>query len=269
VRAQQGAGPLWRPKWVAVDIDGTLVRDGHAPSPRVREAIARTIGLGVHIVLATGRPPMEIQPIIEALQLPPGLAVCSNGAVTAVFPPVKIQRMVAFDPKPTVYKVVAQAPQVRVGIEDLQRGYLVSSLFPPDEMDSEQTIMPLSELVAQPVSRVLLRDLSQTPQQLIRLLDLLQLTGMRYAEAHKPWIDLTVDGVSKGSALAEIGRELGLPKANCLAIGDGPHDIPMLLWAARGVAMGQSPAKVQQAADYVTGRVDQEGLAEELERWFG
>ena len=54
-----------------------------------------------------------------------------------------------------------------------------------------------------------------------------------------------------------------------LAIGDGRNDIEMLTWAGRGVAMGQAVQEVQDAANDVTGSVDEDGAAVELDRWFG
>ena len=63
-------------------------------------------------------------------------------------------------------------------------------------------------------------------------------------------------GVSKASALGEVAAELGVDQADVLAIGDGRNDIEMLRWAGRGVAMGQAPLEVQEAADDVTETVD-------------
>ena len=38
--------------------------------------------------------------------------------------------------------------------------------------------------------------------------------------------------------------------------------------SCRGVAMGQAPLEVQEAADDVTETVDRDGVAVELGRWF-
>jgi hydroxymethylpyrimidine pyrophosphatase-like HAD family hydrolase len=45
-----------------------------------------------------------------------------------------------------------------------------------------------------------------------------------------------------------------------VAVGDQRNDLEMLRWAARGVAMGQAPDEVKQAADEVTSDVDDDGL---------
>jgi hydroxymethylpyrimidine pyrophosphatase-like HAD family hydrolase len=76
-------------------------------------------------------------------------------------------------------------------------------------------------------------------------------------------------GVSKASGLARVAEELGVDRADVLAIGDGRNDIEMLRWAGRGVAMGQAVEEVKEAADGVTAPVQDDGVAVELERWFG
>jgi hydroxymethylpyrimidine pyrophosphatase-like HAD family hydrolase len=54
-----------------------------------------------------------------------------------------------------------------------------------------------------------------------------------------------------------------------LAFGDGRNDIEMLRWAGRGVAIGDAPEDVQQAADVVTDTFADGGPVAELFHWFG
>jgi phosphoserine phosphatase len=54
---------------------------------------------------------------------------------------------------------------------------------------------------------------------------------------------------AKVRALHEIVQQRGLAATDCLAVGDGANDIPMLQAAAMGVAIHAKPA-VQAAADY-------------------
>ena len=44
--------------------------------------------------------------------------------------------------------------------------------------------------------------------------------------------------------------------------------LEMLRWAGRGVAMGNAPVEVQDAADGVTEAVEHDGVVMELARWF-
>ena len=63
------------------------------------------------------------------------------------------------------------------------------------------------------------------------------------------------------SALEQVRRRLDIDPAHTVAVGDGRNDIEMLSWAARGVAMGQSPQEVLAAASEVTGSVYEDGAA--------
>ncbi|WP_163568556.1 HAD family hydrolase [Fodinicola feengrottensis] len=83
------------------------------------------------------------------------------------------------------------------------------------------------------------------------------------------WIDVSGPNVNKATGAAMLAADLGVDVADVLAIGDGSNDMPMLRWAGRSVAMGQAPDKVKAVADVVTATVDEDGVAVELERWFG
>ena len=52
-----------------------------------------------------------------------------------------------------------------------------------------------------------------------------------------------------------------------MAIGDSYNDMDMLEWAGLGVAMGNAPKDVKEAADYVTTSNEEEGVAEALRRF--
>ncbi len=74
--------------------------------------------------------------------------------------------------------------------------------------------------------------------------------------------------MSKASALEVVRERLGVDAGDTAAVGDGRNDLEMLRWATCGVAMGQAPAEVQDAADEVTGAFEDDGLADVLTRWF-
>ena len=97
----------------------------------------------------------------------------------------------------------------------------------------------------------------------------LGLHGINYFVGYTAWLDLAPEGVTKASALADICGDLGIDRADVLAIGDGRNDIEMLEWAGRGVAMGQSPDELKQVADAVTLTLEEDGAAVELAESVG
>lgn len=272
----------WQPKLVALDIDGTLFAAGHGVAsntveetitPGVRAAVDRAIDAGAHVVLATGRSTFGITRVLDMLELPRGgadrvLSVASNGSVTFSYPPVEVLDTVTFDASTTVRQLLEHVPQALVAVEEIGVGYRVNRHFPEGEITGEMIMQSVDELVAEPVTRVIIRDPDATAEQFIELAERLGLHGINYYIGWTAWLDLAPQGVSKASGLASISARLGVGAQDVLAIGDGRNDVEMLQWAARGVAMGQSPLEVQEAADDVTRSVLEDGVAHELDRWF-
>jgi HAD superfamily hydrolase (TIGR01484 family) len=270
----------WRPRLVALDIDGTLLIPDlvagfsrEEVTPAVRHAVDAVVAAGVPVVLASGRAPLSMASVLDHLELPrvPGeqvLVVASNGAVTFSYPPINVVAEVTFDARRAVAAVLEQVPDAAVAVEEHGVGYRVNRRFPEGELGGEMILTPLEEMVASEVSRVIIRDPNSTSEDFVRLAEKLGLQGTNYFIGWTAWLDLAPEGISKASALAEVAARLGVDQADVLAIGDGRNDIEMITWAGRGVAMGQSPDEVKAAADHVTAPVDQDGVALELHRWF-
>ncbi|GAB3077309.1 HAD family hydrolase [Nocardioides zeae] len=284
--AEVVGGPGWRPRLVALDIDGTLLRwvDGSGTpheevSPAVVAAIGRAMDAGAHVVLSSGRSVHAMTPVADLLtlrgqQTPSGddrlWIVASNGAVLSRYAPLEVVHEETFDARDAVRSVLEQHPTALIAVEDRGgRGYHVSRPFPDGELDGELVVTDLEQMVAQPVSRVIVRDPDATADDFVEMAGRLGLQGTDYVVGWTAWLDLTPVGVSKASGLAHVCADLGLEAADVLAIGDGRNDVEMLAWAGRGVAMGQAVQVVRDAADAVTGTVDDDGAAVEIDRWFG
>ena len=274
----------WRPQVVALDIDGTLLSwvEGqgmtHAQvTPAVHDAVHRALDAGAHVVLASGRSPHGMTPVADMLELPSALGatgserlwiVASNGAVVFRYPPMEVVLEETFDAAPAVRAVLERHPSALVAVEERGVGYRVSKEFPTGELSGEMILTDVEDLVAGPVSRVIIRDPQATAEDFVKLASELGLHGTDYVVGWTAWLDLAPVGVTKASGLQYVVDQLGLTAADTLAIGDGRNDIEMLQWAGRGVAMGQAVQSVIDAADDVTGVVSEDGAATEIGRWF-
>jgi Cof subfamily protein (haloacid dehalogenase superfamily) len=270
----------WRPSLVALDIDGTLLtwiegsgQTYEAIPPAVYRAVRRARAAGAHIVLASGRSPHGMTLVADLLDLPdvdddPLWVVASNGAVVFRYPPVDVVHEVTFDARPAVRAVLEHHPEALVAVEERGVGYRVNRHFPDGELSGEMILTEVDDLVADHVSRVIIRDPTASVQEFVDLGAKLGLHGTDYVVGWTAWLDLSPVGVSKASGLEHVADELGLTSADVLAVGDGRNDIEMLRWAARGVAMGQAVDEVKAAADAVTLTVQEDGAAVELDHWF-
>lgn len=258
----------WRPKLVALDIDGTLVDfDGVMPDS-VRVAVRRVVDAGVPVVISTGRSWVASQRIVEQLALPPAMHVCSNGAVVVNYPPFELVHHVTYDPAPVIDRVLEKTNAI-IAVEEIGVGYRVSAAFPDGELYGNAVHESIESLKSRPVSRVIVRDPNGDEAEFIELAAQLGLHNVSYFVGWSCWLDIAPHGVDKASGLDVVCERYGIAPSDVLALGDGRNDIGMLRWAGRGVALGDAPEEVAVAADHVTGIFAEGGTAQELNRWFG
>ncbi|GAB3705716.1 HAD family hydrolase [Mariniluteicoccus flavus] len=264
----------FRPRLVALDIDGTVVDHAGVLPEAIHAAVRSVVDAGVPVVLSTGRGWHATRPIFDALGLPPGFGISSNGAVVVTYDPAsgqpaEVVRQVTFDPAPVIDRVAAEAPHALIATEVVGEGYRVSGAFPDGDLHGDVWHETLDELRSEPVTRVIVRDPESSDEDFIALAEGLGLHGVSYFIGYSAWLDIAPEGVHKATGLAYVCEELGVAQADVLALGDGRNDIEMLRWAGRGVALGDAPEEVRAAADAVTGLFAEGGTPAELARWFG
>jgi len=270
----------WTPGLIALDIDGTLLKWVEGAGTTYEEipeatyaAVRRAHDAGCHVVLASGRSPHGMTRIADLLDIPsddtdPLWVVASNGAVVFRYPPLEVVHEETFDARAAVSAVLREHPNALVAVEERGVGYRVNRPFPDGELSGDLIETDVADMIAEQVSRVIIRDPSATVEDFVALAARLGLQGTDYVVGWTAWLDLSPVGVSKASGLALVADKLGVAQADVLAIGDGRNDIEMLRWAGRGVAMGQAIEEVKEAADAVTETVYDDGVVIELERYW-
>lgn len=74
-------------------------------------------------------------------------------------------------------------------------------------------------------------------------------------------------GYSKGTGIQYLLDYFQIPYERSYAFGDSTNDLPMLTYAAHSVAMGGSPAIVQEAVEFVTKSIYEDGVAYAMEHY--
>lgn len=256
------------PKLLALDVDGTLVNDANEMSPGVRDTVRAAADAGLHVVISTGRSLPGVLDAARKLDIGDALAVASNGAVVFGYDPIDIIDTVTFDACEAVKLLLEHVPDAAVAVEEIGVGYRINKPFPEGEINGEMTVQSVDELVADPVTRVIIRSPENSAEEFAEMAHSIGLAGTNYFVGYTAWLDLAPEGVSKASGLQVVTGRLGLTAADVLAIGDGDNDVQMLQWAGRGVAMGQAPVAVQDVADDVGETVENDGVAREIARYL-
>jgi hydroxymethylpyrimidine pyrophosphatase-like HAD family hydrolase len=238
---------------VAIDIDGTVSDFGEPISPAVLRAVRRLKEAGIHVVIATGRSIAGMMVAARELGHLEGWAVSSNGSVVARLDPAapggcEVTDAMTFQPGPALAAIREALPRALVAVEDLGRGFLVTGEFPPGELFGELRTTTFEEAAANPATRVIVRTVDLTRDELAAIMDSVDLPSVTYDIGWTAWMDLTPPGVTKASGLELLRGRLGVAPGGTVAVGDGSNDIPMLRWASRGVAMGGAAPDVVAAA---------------------
>lgn len=251
---------------VALDIDGTLLSYTGELSPAVRDAVVGVRAAGHEVVLATGRSVHATLLVTRELGIDRGWAVASNGSVTVRLDPDlpdgwELDEVVTFDPEPALRVMHREMPDAHFAVEEIGVGYRLNKPFPDGELHGRQEVQDIEALVAEHVTRLVVRSPGHTSEEFHDLVRRAGLADVTYAIGWTAWMDVAPEGVTKARALERLRTTLGFTPAATVAVGDGNNDVDMLRWAARGVAMGHAAPEVQAAAVEVTGTVGEDGAA--------
>jgi Cof subfamily protein (haloacid dehalogenase superfamily) len=241
----------------------------------VRAAVAG----GAHFILATGRPPRWVRPVVEALGFAP-MAVCANGAV--LYDPttdrVISARTLSIDTLAELAEIAARAiPGVGLAVErigerahDAATPQFVSSPgYEHAWLNPDNTEVSFQDLLSAPAIKLLIRKSgARSADMVAELAKQVGIQGDITYSTNNGLVEIVPLGISKASGVAEIARPLGITDDHVLAFGDMPNDVPMLLQAGHGVAMGNAHPAVLSIADEVTAPNNDDGVARVLERWW-
>jgi Cof subfamily protein (haloacid dehalogenase superfamily) len=266
------------PALIACDVDGTLFTDDEKVTPRTRDAVRAAVDAGVQFVLATGRPPRWVQPVVDELGFAP-MAVCANGAV--IYDPsidrVVSARTLSVEVLGELAEVATRIiPGAGLAVERVGRAHdTATPLFvssPGYEhawLNPDNTEVSIEDLLSAPAVKLLIRRAgARSADMAAELARYIGLEGDITYSTNNGLIEIVPLGITKATGVAEIARPQGIIDDDVVAFGDMPNDVPMLLRAGHGVAMGNAHPDAVAAADEVTTPNTDDGVARVLERWW-
>ncbi len=261
-------------KLIVIDLDGTLLNSDHEVSDRNEKALKMALAQGVQVAFATGKTYLSAQHLFEKLAFKaPGIFVQgltlydADGNIThqQVLNPVIARQIITFA-EDRGFVMLAYS-----GTKIMARAY-DKKLF--DEMakyhETVEAVGALQNVLGvMPINKLVAIGTDQRSAKALRWQLGVQLEGgIRLMQAGIPnMLEILPPGVSKGSALKLLTKDLRINADSVLAIGDAENDIEMLQFAGVGVAMGHAEQKVKDAADYIAPTNDEDGVADAIEKF--
>ncbi|CAL9519449.1 Cof-type HAD-IIB family hydrolase [Streptomyces sp. NPDC090994] len=278
-RQSQPPAAAARPRLIATDLDGTLLRDDKSVSPRTVAALAAAEEAGIEVFFVTGRPARWMDVVSDHVH-GHGLAICGNGAAVVDLHGgpgshrfVKVRELARENALDTVRLLREAAPGTVYAVEQTY-GFNQEPEYPKMHLEVPDVLRPAEELLGpdgpapdEPVLKILAFHPTIEPDAFLTLARL-AVGDRANVTRSSPSALLEISGpdVSKASTLALCCAERGISHEEVVAFGDMPNDVEMLTWAGQSYAMGNAHPDAVAAASGRTVANNDDGVALVIEQ---
>ena len=256
-------------KLIAIDLDGTIYTTARNIPKPVPEALKIALDTGIEIVIVTGRARRGAENALETLGMDLSF-ICSAGALICSGKNGKTIHAWTFHNHEELRHVIDYSRKNGTGLigESISGNRWFGQDALNDIMDPltaretqlcVRSFEPEKEF-DQPFLKV---TIVAKPQQLGELEKIVQrdCPGMHQVYSAKHYIDLTADGVNKGTALKALAEFKGLNSEEISAIGDQEIDLHMLKYSGFPVAMSNAVPALKSVAKWIAPSNEEDGVA--------
>lgn len=263
-------------KLLAIDLDGTLLRNDKTISNATYEAIQRVRQKGVKVVLATGRPIKGIGRYIEQLDLleEEDCSVAFNGAAVQFNKTGKLiydQNMKIEDLK-YLYKLSKElgvnihaltlneciTPKIsEYSLLEAEINKIPLNVVDFDNLDPNTNIIKVMMIDKE---EILSKAVSQLPEEVYEKYSVLR--------SEPYFLEFLNKDVNKGQGVKKLAERFDIKKEEIICIGDAGNDIHMIQYAGLGVAMENAMKEVKKVANYITLTNEEDGVAHIIEKFI-
>jgi Cof subfamily protein (haloacid dehalogenase superfamily) len=271
-------------RFIALDIDGTLLNSRFEVSAANRQAIADATERGVEVALVTGRRYDFAMPVARQIDAPLTMIV-NNGAlvrtkdgqtqlrhllprevaskVIRATEPWRPATIVVFD-RPQANQMILESidwdDPKRAGYYSRNREFLATA----DPLENCLDEDPIQVMYTGGV--VTMREAENTLRN-VQFAEDFNLAVTVYEDRDFAMLDVIRAGTTKGTTLAQWTALRGIAPQEILAIGDNHNDLEMLSFAGTAVVMDNCVPELKQRGWHVTRSNDEDGVAAAIERF--
>lgn len=269
-------------KMVAVDMDGTLLKDNKEVSEVNKEAIRKACEAGVKVVVCTGRifTSAKAYAKIVGSEAP---IIASNGAYIRD----KDKENAVYEKnldKEILLKIVKLAKEN----DFFPHIYTTNTIYTEKLIFSSKNYATWNESLSEK-DRVIIEIVENLEEYIheskhnyikavvmcddiekLKWLrnEILKETEVAIMSSVPNNIEITAFGTSKGEGVKILADFYGIKREEVICIGDNENDISMIEYAGLGVAMENSPEDVKNVAKYITDTNENDGVAKVIEKFI-
>lgn len=263
-------------KLLVLDVDGTLLNDDKEITKRTRAALLKVQQMGVHLVLASGRPTYGVIPLAHALELNHygGYVLSYNGGQIFDMQNGQLLFEKRINPEMLPYlekKAIKNSFDIFTYREDI----IYTSNLDNEHIRREAELSGMklvgTECFAESIdfSPCKCMLVSDDEEALISLEEhwTRRLNGVLDVFRSEPYfLEVVPCFIDKANTLGILLEKLSILPEEVIAIGDGVCDFSMIQLAGLGIAMGNAQDSVRRCADVVTATNNEDGVALAIEK---
>ncbi|AQP54080.1 haloacid dehalogenase [Vagococcus penaei] len=265
-------------KLIAIDLDGTLLKDDKTISDRNKQALVQAKREGVKVVICTGRPLIAIEPILDRLELR------DAGDYSITFNGGAIQKN---DTGEEIFSDSLSLADVKETAE------LMTTLdLPLDVLSKDQCIhIPTATATHQSIYETLNPLLTFVHQTTASLTET-QIFNKMVVGVAQSYLDQQISNipnefhakfnimksrpnlleilpktVSKANGIQKLTDILGIKQSEVMALGDEENDESMIEYAGLGVVMENGNVELKKIAQYIAPSNEEDGVAVAVEKF--
>ncbi|RXT04194.1 Cof-type HAD-IIB family hydrolase [Ammoniphilus sp. CFH 90114] len=258
---------------IAIDIDGTLLDDNYRWDSETRDLLLELQSTHIPVMLCTGRPLKATKQIAREMGIESYL-ISDNGAVVhhlaskenLSVKEVAVQRypkMLHILEKTGAHLDLTSLEEMYTKphnqtVAELYQKYRVSPLIVEDMREIDDSIVKATLFDSPERIEAIMKDL---PEQL-------KAYPVQCFQSGPTFIDIMHQESSKGNALHFMSHHLGISPESVMAIGNYYNDLDMIRYAGIGVAMGNAPEDIKEAANFVTDTNNRQGVKKAIEHFW-
>jgi 5-amino-6-(5-phospho-D-ribitylamino)uracil phosphatase len=253
---------------IALDLDGTLLKDDKTISPYTKEVIFKAKEAGHMIVISTGRPYRASKMYYEELDLATPI-VNFNGAFVhhpkddswgMYHTPLHLEtvkEIIEVSEKYNVKNILAEIMDDVYFHEHDEKLLDIFNLGNPNVQ-----IGDLRQILRKDPTCILIHADEEHVEEIRTYLSEVHAHLIDHRRWAAPWhvIEIVRTGINKAEGLKRIAEFYQIPKERVIAFGDEDNDLEMIEWAGYGIAMGNAIEPLKKIANDVTKTNEEDGI---------